>query len=321
MNYSNCGNKLHDLTLYTAVFGLIFEMSGQICPVCGVSSKGSENNFLDQITIWLDSNPDFLLRYLSTKSDLNLTSPITAAGASADLYVRVQSSDDALQYRTYSTKSSCSSTSPSERMRKISSHDFNFHDKKRIVTSAADGTPTFIDALPWSFPNTDTCDNLRPHPSDRKLSHLNEHELINELILDICKEMDMRSLCFKIIQNVLILLQADRGSMFLIETDPQTKEAILVGELFDVTHESTLADALQRTKESKISFPMGVGISGYVAKTGEYANIPDAYAVSILQKASVVFRALKMDKYDNTKVQSCTTSEKEDEFLFKIDAT
>ena len=34
---------------------------------------------------------------------------------------------------------------------------------------------------------------------------------------DICNELDIRSLCHKILQNVSILLNADRGSLFLVQ--------------------------------------------------------------------------------------------------------
>lgn len=34
---------------------------------------------------------------------------------------------------------------------------------------------------------------------------------------DICNELDVRSLCHKILQNVSILLNADRGSLFLVQ--------------------------------------------------------------------------------------------------------
>ena len=36
---------------------------------------------------------------------------------------------------------------------------------------------------------------------------------------DICNELDVRSLCHKILQNVSILLNADRGSLFLVQGD------------------------------------------------------------------------------------------------------
>ena len=39
---------------------------------------------------------------------------------------------------------------------------------------------------------------------------LDETELILELVKDICNELDVRSLCHKILQNVGILTDADR---------------------------------------------------------------------------------------------------------------
>lgn len=53
--------------------------------------------------------------------------------------------------------------------------------------------------------------------SRNELRHLDEKQLIFELVKDICNELDVRSLCHKILQNVSILLKADRGSLFLVE--------------------------------------------------------------------------------------------------------
>lgn len=36
-------------------------------------------------------------------------------------------------------------------------------------------------------------------------------------VKDICNELEVRVLCHKILQNVLILLDADRGSLFLVQ--------------------------------------------------------------------------------------------------------
>lgn len=36
-------------------------------------------------------------------------------------------------------------------------------------------------------------------------------------VKDICNELDVRSLCHKILQNVSTLLNADRGSLFLVQ--------------------------------------------------------------------------------------------------------
>ena len=42
-----------------------------------------------------------------------------------------------------------------------------------------------------------------------------ETELILELVKDICNELDVRSLCHKILQNVGILTDADRYVVIL----------------------------------------------------------------------------------------------------------
>lgn len=39
----------------------------------------------------------------------------------------------------------------------------------------------------------------------------------SEQVKDICNELDVKSLCHKILQNVSILLNADRGSLFLVQ--------------------------------------------------------------------------------------------------------
>lgn len=133
---------------------------------------------------------------------------------------------------------------------------------------------------------------------------------------DICNELDVRSLCHKILQNVSTLLHADRGSLFLVQgergggcmpssqnhdsssnnsTDNAnlgktgngnseqrgtgyTRSRCLVSKLFDVCSRSTL---LEMEKKDEIKIPWGTGIVGYVAESGEPVNIPDAYKASI----------------------------------------
>lgn len=43
---------------------------------------------------------------------------------------------------------------------------------------------------------------------------------------DICNELDVRSLCHKILQNVSTLLHADRGSLFLVQGERMEKNPI-----------------------------------------------------------------------------------------------
>ncbi|KAL0270207.1 UNVERIFIED_CONTAM: hypothetical protein PYX00_007686 [Menopon gallinae] len=77
----------------------------------------------------------------------------------------------------------------------------------------------------------------------------------------------------KIIDFAQHLVQADRASLFLL--DSETNE--LCAKLFDYGHDAGECDddAYQPTKE--IRFPVGVGIAGYVAETKQLVNIRDAY--------------------------------------------
>jgi len=122
-------------------------------------------------------------------------------------------------------------------------------------------------------------------------------------VKDICNELDVRSLCHKILQNVSTLLHADRGSLFLVQGERSaaanpcqnqetnsadnsnenprrssdqsyTRNRCLVSKLFDVCSRSTL---LEMEKKDEIKIPWGTGIVGYVAESGEPVNIPDAY--------------------------------------------
>lgn len=104
---------------------------------------------------------------------------------------------------------------------------------------------------------------------------------------DICNELEVRSLCHKILQNVCLLLHADRGSLFLVQGErgggctplppgQAPRGRCLVSKLFDVCSKSTL---MEMEKKDEIRIPWGTGIVGYVAESGEPVNIPDAYQV------------------------------------------
>lgn len=110
-----------------------------------------------------------------------------------------------------------------------------------------------------------------------KLEDLDEKELFMELIRDIANELDINMLSHKILVNVSILTNSDRCSLFLVRGSRENK--VLVSKLFDVTSESTLDESI-RSEEDEICVPLGVGIAGHTAATGETINIKDAYSVS-----------------------------------------
>ena len=85
------------------------------------------------------------------------------------------------------------------------------------------------------------------------------------------------SFCSPPPQNVSILTNSDRGSLFLVRGSRENK--FLVSKLFDVTESSTLEQSVH-TAANEIVVPFGVGIAGNVAQSGEPININDVYAVS-----------------------------------------
>ncbi|GFQ71124.1 probable 3',5'-cyclic phosphodiesterase pde-5 [Trichonephila clavata] len=74
------------------------------------------------------------------------------------------------------------------------------------------------------------------------------------------------------------LVSADRASLFLV--DGRSSE--LYARIFDVSSSENEDETINEKKEAdlksqEIRFPIGKGIAGYVAMTGESLNIPDAY--------------------------------------------
>lgn len=111
-----------------------------------------------------------------------------------------------------------------------------------------------------------------------ELIQLNEGDLFMELIRDVANELDINVLCHKILVNVELLTQADRGSLFLAKGP--LEDRYLVAKLFDVTQDTVLETAVQKAKNNEIKIPFGVGIAGYVAQSKQIINIKDAYKVS-----------------------------------------
>jgi putative nucleotidyltransferase with HDIG domain len=85
-----------------------------------------------------------------------------------------------------------------------------------------------------------------------------------DLILDITRQLmtvtDLTALLWLIAQSTTKIVECDRATVFLVDRDK--------GELW-----SKVA-----LGAGEIRFPIGVGIAGIVAKTGQTINIPDAYA-------------------------------------------
>lgn len=111
------------------------------------------------------------------------------------------------------------------------------------------------------------------------LQHMSEEDIFMELIRDISSELDVNVLCHKILQNVNILTNSDRGSLFLVRGSKDNR--YLVSKLFDVTNTSTLEESIH-TADNEIKVPFGKGIAGHVAQSKDTVNIRNAYEVSAL---------------------------------------
>ena len=79
---------------------------------------------------------------------------------------------------------------------------------KPLVTTV-DGSPTFL-SPPSPGEGVDSKGVLIRKRSRNDIQGLNETDLILELVKDICNDLDIKSLCHKILQNVGILTNADR---------------------------------------------------------------------------------------------------------------
>lgn len=185
--------------------------------------------------------------------------------------------------------------------------DNNEHDAKKLVKTWLQAHPQILQEIthnhdrttvPFSLDNQLLCPRVSsgnvtgrmlnrhlstPNVSNRKtvaeLGRLNKHQLFMELLRDVVSpDFDVNSIGHKILVNMLLLSNADRSSLFLVEGSEEKK--ILVSRLFDVTVNSHVESALHDEAEA-IKIPIGVGIVGTVAETMKKINLEDAYKVDM----------------------------------------
>nr|CAD7573820.1 unnamed protein product [Timema californicum] len=241
---------------------------------------------------WLDEHQDFVQDYFLRKAtrqvvDMWLVSHATPSCQEVPSPCHPNFPSAPICTTSAASRGGSGATTP---VRKISAHEFERGGLLKPIVNTIDGTPTFLSVVPAGseVPQLGhSGGGPRTHRRSRhELRQLDEKELIFELVKDICNELDVRSLCHKILQNVSVLLNADRGSLFLVQgervqsqKDPGSspggyRSRCLVSKLFDVCSRSTLREM---EKKDEIRIPWGTGIVGYVAESGEPVNIPDAY--------------------------------------------
>lgn len=86
-------------------------------------------------------------------------------------------------------------------VRKVSAHEFERGGLLRPLVSNVDGTLTFISPTLSEDAHALISHYAKPRRRNRhELRSLDEKELIFELVKDICNDLDVRSLCHKILQ-------------------------------------------------------------------------------------------------------------------------
>ncbi|XP_054713241.1 dual 3',5'-cyclic-AMP and -GMP phosphodiesterase 11-like isoform X2 [Uloborus diversus] len=225
---------------------------------------GAPQEEIEKVESWLDEHPHFVYDYFVRKASRQMVDSWLLSHSAPQGMVQENSSS------TVSPTSPNSGTSSP--VRKISAHEFERGGLLRpIVSTTVDGVPTFL-SLPLPGDSAQSNNNRVGRKSRQELRALDERELIFELVKDICNDLEIRSLCHKILQNVSILTDADRCSLFLVRGEKPNR--CLVSQLFDVSCNSTIE---QMQKKEEISIPWGTGIVGFVAESKEALNIPDCY--------------------------------------------
>ena len=235
---------------------------------------------------WLDAHPDFVADYVA-----RCPAPVvleyllgTGAGVPASTTPALACTTSADGVAAWpGSGASRPGSGANTPARKISAQEFEKRGKtlSRMVTTV-DGVPSFLAA----GGSRDSADGGAPgnrasRRRNSELRTLDACELMNELILDICNDLDVTRLSHKILQNVCLLVDADRCSLFHVERRRDWvpadggDERCLVSKLFNVSANSTVGEC--NAEEWRV--PWGSGLVGYAAQTGCAVNIPDAYEV------------------------------------------
>lgn len=175
------------------------------------------------VETWLDENQSFVQDYVSRKGTRKMI----------DAWLLAHTVSHAATSSSSASNPNSGATTP---VRKISAHEFEKGScpLPPMINTAADGSPTF---LSQASPGSSTVPIVSPSDPDAtgtptvavpklvrrktraELQSLDEKNLIFELVKDICNDLDVKSLCYKILQNITLLLRADRSSLVSNPTD------------------------------------------------------------------------------------------------------
>ncbi|XP_013913152.1 PREDICTED: dual 3',5'-cyclic-AMP and -GMP phosphodiesterase 11A [Thamnophis sirtalis] len=110
----------------------------------------------------------------------------------------------------------------------------------------------------------------------RYLKQHNERQFFLELVKDISNDLDLSTLSYKILIFVCLMVDAERGSLFLVEGSGGGKKS-LVSKVFDVHGGAPVLPCYSTENSNEMQLLWGKSTVGYVAEHGETVNMPDVY--------------------------------------------
>ncbi|XP_066931106.1 dual 3',5'-cyclic-AMP and -GMP phosphodiesterase 11-like isoform X3 [Clytia hemisphaerica] len=232
----------------------------------------------EQVEAWLDKHEDFVASYYARKASKFLLDaflrtktsnrPASRTGSplpfgSSGSAIDIGRNASPLAYGGNAPASGCSTP-------RKSSVDTTSGLLKPLI-SHIDGIPSFI-----RFERSLSRPRHRKSKEELKeLRLVDEQALLMELATDIANDLEITSLCHKILQNVSILTDGDRCSLFMAQDYGPNGQKVLVSKVYDVNADSSVEEV---TDKETIMVPWGCGIVGWVAENGKTLNIPDAYS-------------------------------------------
>ncbi|XP_043206376.1 dual 3',5'-cyclic-AMP and -GMP phosphodiesterase 11-like, partial [Amphibalanus amphitrite] len=220
-----------------------------------------------EVEAWLDEHPDFTKDFFMRKASRQMIDAWLISHA-----ITQSLQESCLHRHATSVPGSRVTSGSVTPVRKISAHEFERGGTLKAIVNTVGGSPTFLTApTPESAAAAAAGRRQRCKPRS-ELQHLDEKELVLELVKDICNDLDVCSLCHKILQSVSVLTRADRCSLFLVRGEKESGSRHLVAQLFDVNSHSKV----EETKR-ELRMPWGAGIAGFVADQGQPVNVPDVY--------------------------------------------
>ena len=237
----------------------------------------------ERVEAWLDRHEEYVASYYSRKASKYLF----------DAFLRPKSSHRAspLPFASHD-----GFRNPSPLAHHLQSHTptsgYSTPRKSSIDTTTGLLKPliSHIEGIPSFIRFERSLSRRRHRKSKEELKELrlvDEQALLMELATDIANDLEISSLCHKILQNVSILTGGDRCSLFMVQDYGPNGQKILVSKVYDVNADSCVEEVADK---EEIIVPWGCGIVGYVAEYGETVNIPDAYAVRKLSFHFPIYR-------------------------------